>query len=95
MFIVVNFIWEQPLKYEEGFCLVKNEKHLAYCSVYLSGGFLSVQISMTEVLGCKEGCCDPSSQTELTKDGPSSSSKPSSWYDGPNSYETLLFAPRY
>lgn len=60
-----------------------------------SAGDESFQISMTEVLGCKEGCCDPSSQTELTKDGPSSSSKPSSWYDGPNSYETLLFAPRY
>jgi len=52
-----------------------------------------LQISISEVLGCKEGCCaTPNPKTEMMKAGCGSTTR---HYNGPNSFETLLFAPRY
>jgi hypothetical protein len=52
-----------------------------------------LQISISEVLGCKEGCCAaPNPKTETMKAGCGSTTR---HCNGPNSFETLLFAPRY
>jgi len=56
----------------------------------------SFQLTMAEVLGCKEGCCPPGPHSEAGKDSfGNSSANLLPHFDGPNSYETLLFAPRY
>ncbi len=51
-----------------------------------------IQISITEMLGCKEGSCTPNSQTEMITAACGSTTP---ICNGPNSFETLLFAPRY
>lgn len=63
---------------------------------FLTFGIACVQLTMAEVLGCKEGCCPPGPHSEAGKDSfGNSSANLLPHFDGPNSYETLLFAPRY
>jgi hypothetical protein len=69
--------------------LCSYEAHVLHLHSSPGDGF---QVSITEVLGCKEGSFISNSQTEMITAACGSSTP---ICNGPNSFETLLFAPRY